>query len=109
MKGMTPYIYPGLKRYSDIDELNRLVLITNRLFSIDITERCKKEEYVKARQFLCMFAGKRGFSTTEIGKAIRRNHSSVVHMLHKIESHIKLYRDVREEYNNYVKAVSKEL
>ena len=83
-----------LELRNEIDELmeldkanfniKELVIFISKFQDIDITEVNRKQEYVWARQVYCFIAKENGKeSLLNIGKAINRDHSTVIYNIKK--------------------------
>ena len=88
------------------DKIIQTVCRKWRVLYSDIRGRCRKRELVFARMTIANFLREyTPLSTTEIGKLIGRDHSTILHYLATYESEFRFNKDFR----NFAKSIKEEL
>ena len=75
---------------------------------LDVLERNRRADYVRARVVLCFVAKQEGFSQHEVGKALGLNHSTVCYhekVMNKALSLPGQYADYINLYNKFTNAI----
>lgn len=80
-------------------ESNKLKKVINLEFDVDIMKRCRERRYVDSRMVYSLILSKRGYGPTEIGKSIKKSHSTILHYLRDIEVVMGQFPDLYKKYN----------
>lgn len=83
-------IYPRPVLQITINDILNTICLTQGVSRLDVRSRCRGAELVKTRAIFSYIAKKRGLSSTDIGRAINRDHSSISH-------HYKKYAELLDE------------
>tara|TARA_R110002124_G_scaffold72647_4_gene194518 strand:+ start:1319 stop:1843 length:525 start_codon:yes stop_codon:yes gene_type:complete len=67
------------------EESNRLKAIINKELNIDIMENTRERTHVDSRMLYSLVLKKRGYSYSQIGRSIKKSHSTVIHYLRDID------------------------
>ena len=80
-------------------ESNKLKEIINLEFNLDIMERSRERSYVDSRMVYSLILSKRGYGPTQIGRSIKKSHSTILHYLKDIEVVMGQFPDLYKKYN----------
>lgn len=85
-----------LKKTSE--EMESLKEVINEMFNIDIMKNSRKRELVNGRYIYSKILRGRGHSFKSIGKSIKRDHSTVMYYIDKINFLLKQDEQLAEKY-----------
>jgi chromosomal replication initiator protein len=116
---MNSYVFPGLHGYNrdkfiktlDNSIINkdsiRIVEIICKYFDVgiyDLYSNSKKTPLVNARHWIMYILYKyKLLNLVESSKIVKRDHSTAIHAIKKIENQLSLYRDIVETKNELLK------
>ena len=88
--------------------LSSMVEVMKETSELDVLERNRRADYVRARVVLCFVAKQEGFSQHEVGKALGLNHSTVCYHEKVMDKALSLpgqYADYINLYNKFTNAI----
>jgi|TARA_B100000780_G_C21026859_1_gene411662 hypothetical protein len=96
-----------LKRHQFPREVNLIVKLTNERFGTDLQTKGRKRNSVNARMTCSYILRRRGFTLTQIGSFLGRDHATILHYLKNIEWYIKtdlqfnrMFTEIEEDFNS---------
>lgn len=84
--------------------MEKYLVVVNKHFNIDITEKTRRFDYVFARACyykLCRDIG--GFSYSSIARSIKKNHATILHGLKELPFMIKYNSGLLKKYNSLMR------
>jgi len=104
---MSPYVFVGLvskdnKVYNEKKLMNSLLILTSRIFEIsedEIQSKRRVRIYVQARTVIAsILRFKYNMSLCNIGRAMNKDHSTIINMLKNHKTDITYDLDYRKKY-----------
>lgn len=83
---------------TNIEEMDNLKNIVNSVFSVDIMKKSNKRDFVNARKVFSKILIDKGFGSSEIGRYIRKHHSTVIHYRSDASAMLKYSPNVMDKY-----------
>lgn len=80
------------------DEMDKLKEVVNEIFNVDIIKKSNKRDFVNARKVFSKMLIERGFGSSEIGRYIRKHHSTIIHYRYDVDAMLKYSPTVMEKY-----------
>jgi hypothetical protein len=103
-----------VKKINDMSnqyEMDVLKTILNEAFGVEITKRTNKREAVNARKIFSKILSERGYTRSEVGRYLKKDHSTIVHYMYDVDDMIKYTDGMAEKYvtskNAFLNAVDK--
>ena len=109
------YAIPGitikLKEVSRIKSGDKIIDKSLPYFDLarkQLLSRRRSTDLVKARFFIMFYLrSELNLRVTEIGLLFEKDHTSVIHGVKRISEELRIYSEVREDYENYVKFITR--
>ena len=86
-------------------ERNGLKCVINNYFWTDISQKCRKHDFVLARQMYCYIRRDEGAYLNLIGSEIWEgyDHSSVIHSINEFEYRLRFNKTIQKQYQEVLK------
>jgi chromosomal replication initiation ATPase DnaA len=84
--------------------LNTIKKTVDELYDLNLSDKCRKRNYLEARGFFCKIAREHGHvQLSKIGKFINKNHATVCHSIKITNGYLEFEEDLRFKYNIILK------
>lgn len=83
---------------SDNYKMDVLRTIVNEKFNVEITKRTNKRDAVTARKIFSKILIDKGYTRSEVGKYLKKDHSSIVYYMNDVHWLIKYSPEIEEMY-----------
>tara|TARA_R110000744_G_scaffold268195_2_gene381869 strand:+ start:198 stop:725 length:528 start_codon:yes stop_codon:yes gene_type:complete len=84
------------QKFYEFDKLKEAV---NSVFGLDMMERTRKRPHVNARIVFSNILFERGYSKSEIGRYLNKNHATIIHYCKSFEGYVKTDKILSEKYD----------
>ena len=88
------------QKFYEFDKLKEAV---NSVFGLDMMERTRKRPHVNARIVFSNILFERGYSKSEIGRYLNKNHATIIHYCKSFEGYVKTDEGYKQERDNQQK------
>jgi hypothetical protein len=96
-------------------EMDVLRTIVSDVFNVEIVKRTNKRDAVSARKIFSKILNDRGYTKSEIGRYLKKDHSTIVHYMYDVDAMIKYtdgmakkYIDCKDSFKNCIGETSDE-
>jgi hypothetical protein len=79
-------------------EMDSLKDIVNQMFNVSIVKKCRRIETVNARMVFSKILRQRSYTLCDIGRYLKKDHSTVVHYMNNIDNFISHDERLNELY-----------
>jgi len=86
------------KNMNSTYEMDVLRTIVSEAFKVEIVKKTNKREAVNARKIFSKILSDRGYTRSEIGRYLKKDHSSIVHYMYDVDDMIKYTDGMAEKY-----------
>jgi hypothetical protein len=86
------------KNMNSTYEMDVLRTIVSEAFKVEIVKKTNKREAVNARKIFSKILSDRGYTRSEIGRYLKKDHSSIVHYMYDVDNMIKHTDGMAEKY-----------
>ena len=86
------------KNMNSTYEMDVLKTIVSEAFKVEIVKKSNKREAVNARKIFTKILSDRGYTRSEIGKYLKKDHSSIVHYVCDVDDMINHTQGMLEKY-----------
>ncbi len=92
------------------EKIINIILKHYKIKRKELVSRSRKRELVEARQVFFHFAYQRlDISLAKMGAILLRDHSTVIHSIHKVQEYIETDKQFREKLNEIERDIDKEI
>lgn len=79
-------------------EMDVLKTIITEAFNVEIVKKTNKRDAVNARKIFSKILTERGYTRSEIGRYLKKDHSTIVHYMYDVEDMIKYTSGMAQKY-----------
>lgn len=79
-------------------EMDVLKTVVTDTFKVEIVKKTNKREAVNARKIFSKILSERGYTRSEIGRYLKKDHSTIVHYMNDVDDMIKYTAGMAEKY-----------
>jgi hypothetical protein len=79
-------------------EMDHLQKIVNDMFCVNIMKKVNKREFVNARKVFSKILVDRGFTISEIGRYLKKHHSTIIHYMSDADGMLQYSPSVMDKY-----------
>jgi hypothetical protein len=80
------------------EEMDNLKKVVDSVFSVDIMKKVNKREFVNGRKVFSKILVDRGFTISEIGRYLKKHHTTIIHYMSDVDGMLKYSPTVFDKY-----------